>query len=77
MCWQVDSIVKDIRDGFYEILRESDWIAEDTKQKAYRKAEKMRAFIAYPEWLLRNRTALEEEYSGVSLPYEIQRAKLL
>ncbi|CAG7836817.1 unnamed protein product [Allacma fusca] len=62
---EVDSIVKDIRKGFYEILQESDWIREDTKTLAHRKAQAMSAFIAYPKWLLDNREALNQEFQGL------------
>ena len=57
--------MKDIREGFYEILQESDWIAPETKRIAYRKAQAMQAFIAYPDWLLKDKQALNDEFQGV------------
>lgn len=62
-------MIGNIQQAFYDILSEIDWFGEPlTKLKAKRKAEKIRTFIGYPEWLLdasNDHGALREEYKGM------------
>lgn len=66
---QMSEMIENIRDAFYDILDEIEWFGEPaTKLKAKQKAEKMRTFIGYPEWLLdksNDHEALREEYRGL------------
>ena len=65
----MSEMIENIQEAFYDILNEIDWFGEpSTKTKAKQKAEKMRTFIGYPEWLLDksgNHSALREEYEGL------------
>lgn len=67
--FQMSQMIGNIQEAFYDILGEIDWFGEpQTKLKAKEKAEKMKTFIGYPEWLLdptNNHSALREEYEGV------------
>ncbi|CAL8121946.1 unnamed protein product [Orchesella dallaii] len=66
---QMKDMIGNIQQAFYDILNEIDWFGDvSTKVKAKQKAEKMKNFIGYPEWLLNeanNHSALREEYDGV------------
>lgn len=43
-------MVSDLREAFHDILNESDWIDEVTKEKAAKKAENMYILLGYPEY---------------------------
>ncbi|CAG7659414.1 unnamed protein product [Allacma fusca] len=65
---RVEKMVEDVRNAFYEILTELDWIAEETRIIAEEKAKKMRAFIAYPDFLKNNVSVLLEYYKELKMP---------
>ncbi|CAL2046266.1 unnamed protein product [Caenorhabditis brenneri] len=44
-------MVEDIRQSFIEMIQESTWLNEKTKQNAIRKAEMMRKMVGYPKEL--------------------------
>ena len=39
-----------LKDAFYSLVREADWMDEETKLRALDKAKAIREFIGYPEW---------------------------
>ncbi|XP_063227769.1 neprilysin-4-like [Bacillus rossius redtenbacheri] len=45
-------MVNDIRDAFAEMVRELQWMDDETKQRTLDKAHAMRPFIGFPGWLL-------------------------
>lgn len=57
-------MVADIRSEFEEILKNVDWMDEETKNNALLKAKAMKTHIAYPDELMNDRK-LEEFYEGV------------
>jgi predicted metalloendopeptidase len=64
----MSEMIENIQNAFFDIIDEIDWIGSDeTRNKAKAKAEKMNTFIGYPEWLLKNATALAHHYNGVRI----------
>lgn len=43
-------MVSDLQDAFQEVLNSSDWMDDDTKQKALYKAQQMVTLLGYPEY---------------------------
>lgn len=62
----VDLMVENLRTAFKELLDEADWMDEATKSEAERKANTMKQFMAYPEWLF-NKTRVEQEFAGLEI----------
>ncbi|ESO99463.1 hypothetical protein LOTGIDRAFT_158548 [Lottia gigantea] len=58
-------MIHNIRESFYQLLDEADWMDKKTQIVAKEKAESIDEKIGYPEYILNN-TALDEEYAGVS-----------
>ncbi|CAL1541739.1 unnamed protein product [Lymnaea stagnalis] len=58
-------MIHDIRNAFYELLDEADWMDEPTRIVAKEKAEAISEKIGYPDSIF-NDTALNAEYDGVS-----------
>ena len=46
-----------VKDVFKGIVEDLDWMDEKTKQRAFRKMEKMNFFIGYPDEILDKGTA--------------------
>jgi len=63
---EVDNMVEDLRVSFKGLLTSATWMDADTKTKAQEKADTMKSFMAYPEWLS-NKTAVEEYFAGLEL----------
>lgn len=59
-------IVSRIHKEFILRLQNATWIDDETKSYAVAKAEALRIFIGYPEWL-RNDSVLEATYDGIEL----------
>lgn len=55
-----------LKDAFSTLVKEAQWMDEETKARALEKAAAMKEFIAYPEWI-RNKTELTKFYKGVCL----------
>ncbi|XP_078665100.1 neprilysin-like [Branchiostoma floridae x Branchiostoma belcheri] len=51
-----------IHDAFLELLDENDWMDEETKVVAAEKADSMRRFVAYDDYIMDNVTRLNQEY---------------
>lgn len=60
-------MVADIRTEFQDILKQVDWMDDDTKKNALDKAKSMSTHIAYPDELMDDKK-LEEFYGDVSVP---------
>ncbi|CAG2168946.1 unnamed protein product [Oppiella nova] len=45
-------IIKDIKDSFYELIEESDWLDESTKNKSLIKLDAIHRNVGYPDWIL-------------------------
>lgn len=58
-------MVRDIRAEFETILKEVEWMDDETRKNALDKAKSMATHIAYPDELLDD-TKLEEFYQNVS-----------
>ena len=58
-------MVEDVRRAFHEILDELDWIEDSTRAIAKEKADKIRPFIAYPDFLKNNVSHMLEYYKLV------------
>lgn len=63
------AMIHNIRDAFYELLNEADWMDEPTRRVAREKAEVMAEKIGYPDYIL-NDTALNEEYENLEFSEE-------
>ena len=46
---EVTQIVEDIKAAYYAIIEENEWMADDTKEKAIEKLDKMKLQVAYPK----------------------------
>jgi len=68
-------MIQDIQNAFDSLVDESDWMDDETKTLAREKAAAMKQFLAYPDWI-RNRTALEMAYFGVTTKFENLTIKL-
>ncbi len=53
-----------LKSAFNLLVKESQWMDEETKIKALEKAAAMKEFVAYPDWI-KNRTQLSNAYEGV------------
>lgn len=65
-------MVVNLRVSFKELVDEADWLENATRAEALAKADAIRSFMAFPEWL-QNRTAIESYYAGVSQIISILR----
>ncbi|EDO31998.1 predicted protein, partial [Nematostella vectensis] len=63
-----ERMIKDIRNVFIDNLQNLNWMDEKTRKVAKEKAEAIRENIGYPDFI-KNKTALELEYSGVRVVY--------
>lgn len=69
-------MVADIRAEFQDILKQVDWMDEETKKNALDKAKSMSTHIAYPDELMNDRK-LEEFYGDVRCyEFDLQRKNL-
>ncbi|KAJ1350444.1 hypothetical protein KIN20_006235 [Parelaphostrongylus tenuis] len=59
-------MINDLRDTFYNMMAESDWMDETTKARALEKADLMLRQIGYPDFILDNEK-LDDHYSGLSI----------
>ncbi|XP_059158497.1 neprilysin-1-like [Physella acuta] len=57
-------MIDDIREAFYQLLDEADWMDDTTRVVAKEKAQAVSVNIGYPESILNN-TALDAEYDGL------------
>ncbi|ODM97501.1 Neprilysin [Orchesella cincta] len=63
---EVNTLVENLRLSFKEMVTDADWMQDETKTEAIAKADAIRSFMAYPDWL-ENKTAVEEFYQGLEL----------
>ncbi|XP_076320540.1 neprilysin-1-like isoform X3 [Tachypleus tridentatus] len=61
-----EQIIEDIKRAFMDILEEIDWMDNNTKSVAKRKAKLITQKIGYPEFITNN-TELDKEYEGIEL----------
>jgi membrane metallo-endopeptidase-like protein 1 len=59
-------MIEDLQASFREILLETDWMEDETRQYALEKANEMQSLIGYPDFIL-NDTALDEYYDNLTL----------
>ncbi|KAK2705540.1 neprilysin-2-like [Artemia franciscana] len=59
-------MVNDIKETFFEILDTIDWMDEETRLRAKKKAETITTHIAYPEELMQNQKLIDL-YKGLEL----------
>ncbi|CAG2108774.1 unnamed protein product [Medioppia subpectinata] len=48
------NIISDIKDSYNELIKESDWLDESTKNKSLFKLNAIKQNVGYPDWLLKN-----------------------
>jgi predicted metalloendopeptidase len=58
--------VENLRISFKELVTEADWMEGVTKTEAMAKADAIRSFMAFPEWIS-NKTAIELYYENLEL----------
>lgn len=61
---QVAEMLNDIKNSFNSLVHDGDWIDPETKKSAQEKADSIKNFIGYQEWLLKP-GQLDEYYSSV------------
>lgn len=61
---QVAEMLNDIKNSFNSLVRDGDWIDPETKKAAQEKADSIKKFIGYQEWLLKP-GQLDRYYSSV------------
>lgn len=57
-------MIHDIREAFNELLKENEWMDDETRLVAEEKANSMNERIGYPEYIT-DTYNLEEEYKNV------------
>jgi predicted metalloendopeptidase len=68
----MEEMIRNIQDAVYETIDTVDWIdTDETREKAKVKANKMKEFVGFPNWLINNSSALDVYYKGVRLHYFI------
>jgi len=72
---EVDEMVENLRVSFKQMVTVAEWMENVTKTEAIAKADAIRSFMAYPEWL-DNKTAVEEFYGGLELGDSYFRSQL-
>jgi predicted metalloendopeptidase len=63
---EVNELVEDLRVSFKEILVGATWMDDSTRALAQGKADKMKSFMAYPDWL-DNKTEVERYFEGLEI----------
>ncbi|CAL8117982.1 unnamed protein product [Orchesella dallaii] len=63
---EVNQMVENLRSIFKQMVEVADWMQNETKTAAIAKADAMRSFMAYPDWL-KDKEAVEEFYEGLEL----------
>lgn len=63
---QAMEMIDNIREAFLDILKENDWMDEQTKAIAMDKARSINERVGYPDYIL-NDEELDKVYAGVSL----------
>ena len=63
---EAEAMIKLITKAFRQGLVEADWMDEETRHLAEKKADKITNMIGYPDYILNN-TALEEKYKDLSI----------
>ncbi|GAB1605929.1 neprilysin-1-like [Argonauta hians] len=61
---QMIEMIRNLQDSFNEILKELEWMDENTRKVAREKAESMREMIGYPDKIL-NDTELDRQYKQI------------
>lgn len=61
---QAEKMIKLITEAFKEGLVEADWMDNETRVEAERKAEKITNMIGFPDYIINN-TALEQKYENL------------
>ena len=58
-------MIRDIQESFKQLIGESDWLDDKTKQKSLEKLDSMILNVGYPDWILINEE-LDNYYNLVS-----------
>ncbi|CAD5215091.1 unnamed protein product [Bursaphelenchus xylophilus] len=58
-------MVKDLREAFRTMLKDNDWMKDETKAYALKKADEMQALIGYPDFVF-NDTELDDYYGKLN-----------
>lgn len=61
---KVALMLKNIRESFNGLVRDTTWMDWPTKKSTLEKSEAMQSLIGFPEWIM-NKTLLEDYYDGV------------
>ena len=61
-------MIKDIQESFRQLIGESDWLDDKTKQKSLEKLNAMILNVGYPDWILINEE-LDNYYNLVNHKY--------
>jgi aromatic ring-opening dioxygenase catalytic subunit (LigB family) len=64
-------MIAGIQWAFSTLVRSAHWMDEDSKVATTDKAEAVKQFIGFPEWLL-DQYVLEGYYAGVSKPRHLK-----
>ena len=57
-------MISNLKTAFKSLVDDASWMDSATKKIAREKADAIREFIGYPDWI-KNKTALEAYYKGV------------
>ena len=68
--FQASMMVTDIKMGFRELLGAASWMDNVTYEKALRKLDTMIDVVGYPEIIVKNTSAIDQEYRTVSFLQE-------
>ncbi|CAL8073146.1 unnamed protein product [Orchesella dallaii] len=63
---EVNELVENLRASFKQMVEVAEWMQNETKTAAIAKADAIRSFMAYPDWL-EDKEAVEEFYAGLEL----------
>lgn len=73
---KVDSMLKNIRQAFSDLVMKTSWMDQKTKIATLDKAKTMKSFIGFPNWIL-VRTELERFYNGLEINETTHLANML
>ena len=57
-------MVNDIKESFDDLIEQSDWLDDSTRQKALKKLDAIHQNVGYPDWILDNKQ-LDQYYNLV------------
>ncbi|KAG1665458.1 Neprilysin-1 [Nymphon striatum] len=63
---EVTEIAENVRTSFQDVIKQSDWIDEESKQKIQKKMDSMKFSIGYPD-IIKNDEELDRIYSSIDI----------